>query len=175
MKSSFLQALADCRSHAQANLTSNAGDAQALFGLAISDGLESDYLSLVEKRQLRSLRPAKESQEYALQTLKADPAFVDAKLTTGISEYLLGSLPGVVRWFVHFDAVSGDKQQAVTNLTEVSKRGIYLGPFARVLLSIIAIGEKQPIKAKNLLATLAAEFPQNPLFKRELKRLQGAN
>lgn len=171
VRAKLFGALSDSRERAQKKLLTNAKDPSALFALAISDGIESDYLSLVEKRQIASFRPAKESQRYALETLKADPNFIDAKLTTGISEYLVGSLPTVVRWFVHFDGARGDKGQAVANLNEVAARGVYLGPFARILLSVIAIREKQPEKARLLLAQLASDFPENPLFRRELMLL----
>lgn len=169
VKVNLFQALADCRSRAQAKLAAGDRGPLSRFALAISDGIESDYLSLIEKRQIASLRPAKESQRSALELLKDHPGFVDAKLTTGISEYLVSSLPTVVRWFVHFDGTEGDKKQAVANLTEVSERGIYLGPFARILRAIIAIREKRPQEARTLLAKLSEDYPENPLFRRELR------
>lgn len=171
VRTKLFTALADCRSRAQAQIAAGQKGPLPLFDLAISYGIESDYLSLVEKRQIASFKPAKESQQYALQTLRQDPGFVDAKLTTGISEYLVGSLPVVVRWFVHFDGTQGDKKQAVANLTEVAARGIYLGPFARILLSIIAIREKRPEEARSLLTKLASDYPENPLFRREVAML----
>ena len=40
-----------------------------------------------------------------------NPEFADAELTGGACEYLLGSMPFFVRWFVRFDGVEGENQR----------------------------------------------------------------
>ena len=49
--------------------------------------------------------------------------------------------------------------------------GQYLGPFAKVLLALVARRERQPELARMLLEELSAEFPANLLFRRELALL----
>ena len=104
--------------------------------------------------------------------LKQDPTFVDANLTTGITEYLVGSLPFFIKWFVKFDQTQGSKQQAVANLEKVAQQGRYLGPFARILLSIIHLREKRLPQSIRLLEGLVAEFPGNHLLRDELNKLR---
>jgi hypothetical protein len=56
-----------------------------------------------------------------------------------------------------------------------AQQGHYLKPFAKILLALTALREKQPDLTRKLLEELTAEFPANPLFRRELFLLQGSN
>jgi predicted Zn-dependent protease len=53
----------------------------------------------------------------------------------------------------------------------VSERGYYLAPYARILLAIAEIREKNFTGARQLLSQLRDEFPGNPLFTQEIARL----
>ena len=152
-------------------LASQPNDRDALFTMCMIQGLVTDYMALVEKHQIRSLTPAKTSNRYAQQLLRIDPKFYDAYLSTGITEYLLGSLPFFIRWFTHFENVQGNKLQGITNLKLVAERGHYLRPFAKILLGIVYMREKKPRQTAQLLAELTQEFPQNPLLRRELDKV----
>jgi hypothetical protein len=161
------------RQHAAARLAQQPGDREALFAQAMASGLETDYAALVERRRFGSFSLAKQSQTHALKLLALDPPYYDAHLTTGSVEYVVGSLPFFLRWFVRIDQVEGSKERAVEHLRIVAERGRYYGPFARVLLSVIALREKRPWEAESLLTGLCSEFPLNPLFRRELDRTRG--
>jgi len=147
-------------------------DASAMFALCMGDGMTSDYMAFIEKRRIGSLSYAKESQSYAVELQKKYPEFVDAKLTSGISEYLIGSLPFFLKWFIKFPQVDGDKKKAVANLVSVASEGYYLGPFARILLAIVHLREKRPAESAKLLEGLAHDYPENRLFRQELAKLQ---
>lgn len=146
-------------------------DSDALFSLALSYGIETDYLALVEKRQLASLSHARQSQFYAARLLSRDAAYHDAYVTNGISEYLLGSVPFFVKWFVRMDGVEGSKSRAVAQLNIAAKNGLLMGPFARILLVLIHLREKAPAEAVRHLTILVHEFPENPLFRKELAKM----
>lgn len=165
------QALDDTQSRALALLKTNPNDKSALFALCIAQGVTMDYMAFVEKHQFRSLSPAERSNSYAQRLLKLDPQFYDAYLTAGLSEYLVGSLPFFIRWFVHFDNVDGSKEKGVHNLETVASNGHLLRPFAKILLGIIDLREKKFRDAQKLLLDLAHEYPQNPLFHKELAKL----
>lgn len=167
----FLKAVDDARQLGNAALAKNPNDKNALFAMCIADGVATDYMALVEKHQIMSLAPAKQSNNYAQRLLKLDPTFYDAYLSAGFSEYLVGSLPFFIRWFVHFDNVSGNKQTGLHNLELVASQGHYLKPFAKILLGIAALREKRPRDAQKFLAELAQNYPQNPLFRKELDKL----
>jgi hypothetical protein len=171
LRDRFFASVTKAQQMADASIKKSPNDIAALFAYCLTEGMRTDYMALIEKKQLRSLSYAKRAHNYALQVIKADPNFTDAYLTTGLTEYLVGSLPFFVRWFVKFDQVDGSKDQAVARLNRVAESGRYLGPFARILLAIIHLREKRPALARDLMAGLARDFPGNYLFRDEAKKL----
>jgi len=169
----FLQAVDDAQRRAEAVLQINSNDRQALFAMVVVGGTMTDYTALVEKRQMGSLAPAKRTNSYAQRLLRLDPQYYDAYLTAGFSEYMIGSMPFFLRWFVHFDNVNGDKRQAVRDLELVARDGHYFKPLAKVFLAIIDLREKKPQAARSLLAELARDYPGNPLYRKERDMLTG--
>jgi tetratricopeptide (TPR) repeat protein len=167
----FLQAVEDAQKRAQSVLSANPKDRDALFALCVVGGISTDYMALVEKQQIGSLSQARRANAYAQRLLKLDPKFYDAYLTAGFSEYMVGSLPFFIRWFVHFDNVQGDKQRGIHNLELVAREGHYFGPLAKVFLGIIDLREKRPAEARQLLAELVRDYPGNPLYRKELDKL----
>jgi hypothetical protein len=171
IRTEFQAAIRDAETRAQAVLRANPNDPDALFTMCITGGLTTDYMALVDKRQFSSLSQAKRSNIYAQRLLKVDPKYTDAYLATGFSEYMIGSLPFFVRWFVHFDNVSGSKDRGKQNLRLVARDGHFLKPFAKILLGIISLREKRPQEAQRLLVELSRDYPDNPLFRKELTKL----
>jgi hypothetical protein len=167
----FLQALTDTQARGDEALKANPNDRNALLALCIAQGVATDYMAFVDKRQFSSLSLAKRSNNYAQRLLKLDPKYYDAYLSTGISEYMVGSLPFFVKWFVHFDNVSGNKDRGKENLALVANEGHYFRPFAKILLGIISLREKRPQDAQKVLIELTRDYPGNPLFRKELAKL----
>ncbi len=92
-RAKFVRAVNDAESRVDAALKADPNDRQALFAMCIAQGVTTDYMAFVEKRQISSLSVAKRSNSYAQRLLKLDSKFYDAYLTAGITEYMLGSLP----------------------------------------------------------------------------------
>jgi hypothetical protein len=171
IRKQFLQAIDDAQQRAETVLRSNPNDHDALFAMCVVSGVSTDYMALVEKRQMGSLSPARRSNAYAQRLLQIDPKFYDAYLTAGFSEYMIGSLPFFIRWFIHFDNVDGNKQRGVHYLELAARDGRYLKPLAKVFLAIIDLREKKQREARRLLAELAHDYPRNPLYRKELDKL----
>jgi hypothetical protein len=113
----------------------------------------------------------RDATNYARQLLAICGDCYDAYITTGISRYLIGSMSAPMRWILRMGGFSGDKQQGMAELRLVSERGYYLAPYARILLAIAEIREKNFTGARQLLSQLRDEFPGNPLFTQEIARL----
>jgi len=171
VRSRFNASLEQAESRAQVRLAKNPKDRDALLAMTLSSGLKADYAALIEKRNLASLRLTKEATRWAQQLLEVDPECYDARLAIGISKYIIGSMAAPVRWFLRLGGVSGDKKAGIAELQLAAGRGRYLAPFARILLSIAYVREKDKPRARELLASLRDEFPNNPLFAREIARL----
>ena len=171
IKQKLFRTIDDSQARAAKILASNPNDQNALFAMAITQGVTMDYTALVEKRQLSSLSSARRANSFAQRLLNINPEFYDAYLTTGLNEYLIGSLPFYVRWFVHFDGVNGSKDTGIQNLQLVARSGHYLRPFAKILLAMVYLREKQPHETENLLAGLTSEYPENSLLRKELAKV----
>jgi hypothetical protein len=143
----------------------------ALFALTISTGMEGDYTSVIQKRQLAGLRRIREAEGYAQKLLALAPDAADAYLALGAGNYIIGCLPGHTRFFLWFGGIHGDKSEGMRQLAITAARGHYLRPFAKILLALAALREKQIKLARTQLEELTAEFPLNPLFARELAKL----
>ena len=171
----FNAALERAEKLARAQVAKNPKDRDSLFALTLATGLRADYAALIEKRNLASLHYTKESTAWAQQLLAVDPQCYDAHLATGISRYIIGSMAAPVRWILRLGGISGDKRAGIEELRLTADRGQYLAPFARILLAIAYVREKDNGHAREVLASLRDEFPSNPLFAREIARLDSGH
>jgi len=172
LKQSFDAALARGQDLADRALARDPHDQNAQFAALMRLGLRSDYLALIEKRYLASLSDVKQSRGIAEKLLAENPGFGDAYLAIGVENYLLSLKPAPLRWFLRLDGAQTDKQRGIDNLNATAQHGRYLQPYARVLLAVAALRDKNIARAKELLAGLAREFPKNPLYQREIARLR---
>jgi hypothetical protein len=156
---------------AQKRLAANGNDRVALFASALAAGLEADYLALVEKRSSASLSYARQANDYAKRLLTVCHDCYDAYVATGITKYLIGSRAAPVRWILRARGFAGDKREGINELQLAAQHGHYLAPFARILLAIADLRDKEPQEAKAVLTGLRTEFPGNTLFERKLEAL----
>ncbi len=172
VKSRFEASLDRAQKLANDRLAKNANDHDALFALTLSNGLQADYAALIEKRNLNSLHYTKEASTWAQKLLSICDSCSDVLVATGFSKYIIGSMSAPVRWMLRMGGLPGDKQAGITDLQLTANHGHYLAPFARILLSIAYVREKNKTQALQLLSGLRSEFPGNPLFQREISRLE---
>ena len=71
----FVRAVHDVETRADAALKINPDDPQALFAMSVAQGVATDYMAFVEKKQFSSLSIAKRSNSYAQHLLRVDPKF----------------------------------------------------------------------------------------------------
>jgi len=169
-RAAFLAATRRAHDLSQLRLTINGDDANALFAMTLAVGLEADYAALIEKHQLDGLRMIRNAGSYARKLLQVAPDAADAYLVLGAANYLVGSQPLHKRLFLRVAGVRGDKSEGIQQLEIVAARGRYFRPFAKILLALAALREKQTELARAQLTELVAEFPQNSLFVSELAK-----
>ncbi len=173
LRERFQVAIGRAETLAHARLAKDPKDRDALFALTLSSGLQADYAALIEKRNLASLHFTKKASASAQQLLAVCHDCYDALLATGFSKYIIGSMAAPVRWILRMGGLPADKQGGIADLQTTAEHGHYLAPFARILLAIAYVREKDKPKALQLLTGLRSEFPGNTLFPREIARLAG--
>jgi hypothetical protein len=171
----FESELTKAESIAEKNLAKTSSDCNSLFARSLVDGLRGNYAALIEKRKGAALEFLKSSRSNAEQLIAIDPTYYDAYLAVGLENYVLGLHAAPTRLFLRFAGAQTDKKKGIESLKITAKSGHYLGPYARLLLAIAALRDHDQTAAKKLLASLASDFPQNPLYKIELDRLQKGN
>ena len=164
--SAFRAAVMRAEELARRRLRTNSTDSDALFTLTITTGMLADYTGLVERRQLESLKLTRDAERYAETLLTVKPNAVDAYVTLGAANYIIGSLPAHKRFFLWLGGIHGDRLRGVMQLQMAAMEGHYLRSFAKVLLALVARREDEPELARRLLEELDGEFPANPLFRR---------
>jgi hypothetical protein len=146
-------------------------DADALFVRILTLGLRADYASLIDGRDLDALKTIKTSRATAEKLLMLQPNYYDAYLAIGVENYLFSLKPAPVRWILHAGGAQTDRERGVEDLRLTAERGRYLSPYARLLLAVAALRSKDVPRARDLLTSLAREFPHNRLYAQELAQL----
>ena len=172
LRNRFRDAITRSETLAHARLSKDPKDRDALFAMTLSSGLQADYAALIEKRNLASLHFTKQASNSAQQLLAVCHNCYDALLATGFSKYIIGSMAAPVRWILRMGGLPADKQGGIADLQTTAKHGHYLAPFARILLAIAYVREKDKPRAVELLNGLKREFPGNTLFPREIEHLR---
>jgi hypothetical protein len=171
----FMAAIGQAQNLSHQRLAKDSKDRDALFALTLSSGLQADYAALIEKRNLASLHFAKEASAWAQELLAVCHDCYDALVATGFSKYIIGSMAAPVRWILRMGGLPADKQGGITDLQTTAAHGHYLAPFARILLAIAYVREKDKTQALQLLTGLRRQFPGNTLFPREIAHLQASH
>ncbi|HTU50016.1 MAG TPA: hypothetical protein VMF56_05440 [Acidobacteriaceae bacterium] len=172
IKKAFDAALSKADGLADAILAKQPNDATALFAKTLAFGMRADYASLIERRDLAGFQFTKQGSAYAHRLLAVDPHAYDAYLAVGMENYILGLKPAPVRWLLQMAGGETNKVVGEQDLELTAAQGHYLKPLAKLLLSVAAVRDKDIAKARELLGSLAQEFPNNPLYAEQLAKLK---
>jgi tetratricopeptide (TPR) repeat protein len=169
----FREALAQASQLARERQKANPQDGEALFALTLAAGMESDAESILQKRHMSALKRMKEANEYAKRLLAQHPDAVDAYIAPGIANYIIGSQSTGTRFTLWFGGIHGDKKLGMEQLAKTAENGLYLKPFAKIVLALAARREKQDALAQELLRGLTEQYPANELFASEYAKASG--
>lgn len=168
----FENELAKSNQIANRELAAKPQDSHALLALVMANGLRGDYTAMIEKKNFAGLSYMKNSRAMAEKLLQADPSCYDAYLAVGVENYLLSLSAAPVRWMLRLGGAETDREEGLRKLRLTATKGTYLAPYARLLLAVAALRDKDRGTARELLGGLSREFPQNELYRKELARIQ---
>ena len=169
----FREALAQSQQLARVRLEASPNDADALFALTLAAGMESDALSILEKKHLEALKRMKEANKYAKQLMAQHPDVADAYIAPGIANYIIGSQSAGSRFALWFGGIHGDKKLGMEQVAKAAENGRYLRPFAKIVLALAARRENKNALAQRLLRELKDQYPENELFASEYAKALG--
>jgi tetratricopeptide (TPR) repeat protein len=143
-------------------------DIEALDFLAATAGLKASFEEAVERRHFAALRDGSEAVDKHRDVLKLDPTWVDAKITIGLYEYVVGSLPLPIKVVAGVTGFRGSKKRGVTLLEEVAKQGRWSQDDAKTVLILLYTREERFNEALSLARELSAKYPRNYLLRLEV-------
>jgi hypothetical protein len=171
LKHNFQAALERAERLSSAVVARDANDENAQLANVMRQGLQADYLFLIERRNLAAFSQAKQARQTAQQLLAQHPECYDGYLAEGIENYLLSLKPMPLRWALRMGGGHTDRRAGIEHLKVTAEKGRYLRPYARLLLVVAELRDKDVAAARRDLASLAAEFPNNRLYRAELAKL----
>lgn len=145
-------------------------DTEALYYLGNVAALKATFEETVERRHSAALSDGCEAVELHRQVVKLDPTYIDAKVTIGMYDYIVGSLPFPMKVVAGFFGAHGSKKRGLATIERVAKEGKGARDQARTLLVILYTREKRYVEAAEQARQLSAKYPRNYLF-----RLEAAN
>ena len=152
---------------AEAKLKQEPKNIEALDFLANTEGLKASFEEAVERRHFAALRDGNDAVDHHREVLKLDPKYIDAQITIGLYEYVVGSLPLPVKILAGATGYRGSKKRGLAMLEQVAKEGRWSRDDAKSVLIILYTREKRFADVITLTRELSAKYPRNYLLRVE--------
>ena len=157
-------------SEADWRLKKNPNDVDALFARAWVRSLRCTYVAMVERAFGTGFRLATKAKDDANRALELDPDYVDAKLVSGVYEYVVGALPLPFKFLIGFAGITGSKTKGLQTLEDAGNRGVITSVDARTAIVLFLRREGRYKEAIEIIRGLKSQYPRDFLF-----RLEDAN
>ncbi|MGQ9896672.1 MAG: tetratricopeptide repeat protein [Acidobacteriota bacterium] len=153
---------------AEARLRENSRDPVALYYKGTAHGLLAAYEATITRAFLSALSQSNKSVALHREVLKLDPNYVDANLSIGLYNYVVGSLPLPVKVIAALGGVRGSKKRGLLLVAKVAKEGRTAQDTARLLLVTLYKRERQYAEALPYLEAFTRQYPANYVARLEL-------
>lgn len=164
----FNKAITRGISMAQNRLQANKNDTVGLYYLGMGRTLIAGYEGTIKRSFFSALRNASKGVGLHKTLLALDPHCVDANLSIGTFDYVVGSLPLAVKILIFFGGVHGSKSDGLRRLELVARDGNYARDEAAVILMVLYEREKKVEKSLELIQEKTKQYPRNYFFQLQL-------
>jgi tetratricopeptide (TPR) repeat protein len=152
---------------AEAKLKKEPKNIEALDFLANTEGLMAAFEEAVERRHFAALRDGNDAVNHHREVLKLDPKYIDAQITIGLYEYVVGSLPLPVKILAGATGYRGSKKRGLALLEQVAREGRWSQDDAKTVLVLLYRREKRFEDLLKVARELSAKYPRNYLLRLE--------
>jgi tetratricopeptide (TPR) repeat protein len=153
---------------AEAKLKQEPKNIEALDFLANTEGLKAAFEEAVERRHFAALRDGNDAVNHHREVLKLDPKYIDAQITIGLYEYVVGSLPLPVKILAGATGFRGSRKRGLKLLEQVALEGRWAQDDAKSVLILLYTREKRFAEVVTLTRELSAKYPRNYLLRLEM-------
>ncbi len=159
-------------SESDAELKANPNDENALFARGWARSLEATYMGMVERAFGAGLKQALGARNDCDKVLHLDDNYVDAKLVSGVYQYVVGALPLAFKVLVGFVGIHGSKTEGMAMLRDDAGNGVITQVEARTSMMLFLRREGKYQEAAKIAQGLAEEYPHDYLFMLEEANLE---
>jgi tetratricopeptide (TPR) repeat protein len=152
---------------AEAKLKQDPKNIEARDFLANTEGLKASFEEAVERRHFAALRDGNDAVNHHREVLKLDPKYIDAQITIGLYEYVVGSLPLGIKIIAGVTGFRGSKKRGLAMLEQVAKEGRWAQDDAKTVLVILYRRERRFADVLKLSRELSAKYQRNYLYRLE--------
>jgi tetratricopeptide (TPR) repeat protein len=163
----FYRTIEKAKIRADIRLRSDNNDLTGLYYAGTAYGAIAGYESTVKRSFLSSLQHGKKAVEIHRRLLKTHPNFVDAYLSIGLYNYVIGKLPRAMKILMILGGVRGSKEEGLQQLERTLQHGKLAREEAAILLAVLYDREKRQEDSLKLLRALSEKYPTNPVFRFE--------
>jgi Tfp pilus assembly protein PilF len=142
-------------------------DIPSLYYLGVAKNIVAGYEATVKRSFLPALRNGSKGVGLHREIMAKDPNCIDAQLSVGMYNYVVGSLPLAVKMLVFLGGVRGSKKDGIAMLERVAREGNYAKDEGKVLLVMLYNREKRIADALKTLDQLVERYSKNSLFRLE--------
>ncbi len=135
------------------------------------------YRSLVaasEKEYRIAIQSGMKGYSYTKQLMAYGDANPNAMMGQGVFQYMVGSIPGEIRWMATIAGLSGDKQAGLNLLRQVATGTSDVKYDAMMVMAHVMEKEDRPMDAITYLDMLVTHQPKNIIAVYHLARLREA-
>jgi len=161
LRETIATAIAKC----DAILKKNAKDIRALYAKGIANATLASFEASVKRSYLSAGSKAKTARDLHQQVLEMDPTFDDARMTVGMFNYVVGVIPGFVRFLLlPLGIRSAGKEVGIQELETAAAKGKNTSTDARMMLIVVYNREKRYDDALKIVSELHMRYPRNFIF-----------
>lgn len=157
---------------ADGRINRNPRDVDALFARAWARSLQCAYVAMAERGFRSGFKLANKAKDDAERVLQLDPNYVDAKLITGVYQYVVGALPLPFKIIIGFVGITGSKATGMRMLRDDAQRGAITAVEARTVIALFLRREGKYKQAIQEVQKLQSQYPRNYLFNLEEANLR---
>jgi tetratricopeptide (TPR) repeat protein len=158
----FRDTIATAIQKADAILAKNPNDVYALYAKGISNGTLGSFEATIKRSYVAAYTKGRVARDLHEQVLKLDPMFDDAALSLGAYDYVIGVIPGFVRFLLApFGVRSAGKEVGIQELERAATNGKRASTDAKMILTVVYTREKQYDQAVQVYEGLHAKYPGN--------------
>ena len=159
-------------SEADWRLSQNPNDVDALFARGWVRSLRCTYVAMVERAFGTGFRLALKAKDDTNRALEIDPEYADAKLVSGVYQYVVGALPLPFKILIGFAGMTGSKQKGLAMLEDAGRRGVVTSVESRTAIALFLRREARYKEAVEVVHGLEKQYPHDFLFALEEANLR---